>query len=100
MSELVRSGVRFERYSELKINFWKTFPVYCEPDLLVRFTGGNNPPLTLLIEVKLNSGKSGTGENDQLVNLQLLHDSLLLPDARGNGLRFVVYLTRALRMPS
>jgi hypothetical protein len=38
-----------------------------EPDLILTFEYADSPPLVVVVEVKLWSGKSGTGEDDQLV---------------------------------
>ncbi len=64
-------------YSSLDISFW---PSHCElgtPDLCLCFSGGRNSrPAVILVEAKLWSGKSGTGENDQLLRYLLLLERL------------------------
>jgi hypothetical protein len=89
-------GIDVERYTEIQFQFWRSCGRYGEPDLMLYFSGGNQPPLLLIVEMKLNSGKSGCGDNDQLKKyLELLGDDSELgmypspPD-----LRCVVYLTR------
>jgi hypothetical protein len=96
VSEMNQRGILFERYSELETRFWTCFPKYGEPDLLLRFTGVGIPPLTVVIEVKLNSGKSGVGSNDQLVRyLQLLRNKEQIPEWNVEDHRVLVYLTRS-----
>ncbi len=96
VTELNSRGILFERYSELETRFWTCFPKHGEPDLLLRFTGVGVLPLTVLIEVKLNSGKSGIGSNDQLVRyLELLRDREQIPEWNFEDHRVVVYLTRS-----
>jgi hypothetical protein len=74
-SELLRQSVRLEDYQGLEILFWKDCGRYGEPDLLLRFTAPSLRPVVVLIEVKLYSSKSGTGENDQLARyLRFLDD--------------------------
>ena len=96
-SELKNAGVRFERFTELTTTFWKTCLDYGEPDLILRFTGPTVRPLIVLVEVKLNSTKSSTGQNDQLARyLALLDDPAALPAWRcPEDRRYLVYLTRA-----
>lgn len=97
-SWICASGIRLAEYVKLEIHFWKTYANYGEPDLILCFSGGQQPPLIVLIEVKLDSGKSGTGVNDQLKRyLELLDDPAILgafPTTR-RELRCLVYLTRA-----
>jgi hypothetical protein len=95
-SQICADGIHFNRYSKLDIHFWKSWEGYGEPDLIMRFSGGDQSPLIIVVEVKLDSGKSGTGENDQLKRyLQLLDDrqalSLLFPESSH---RYLIYLTR------
>lgn len=82
-------------YERLTAHFWRAHPHHGEPDLLLVFAACGRPPLVLLVEAKLWSGKSGSGEYDQLVRyLRALDDlaglGLAVPaDAR----RYLVYLT-------
>lgn len=82
-------------YSRLQTHFWSFHPSHGEPDLILVFSGDGLPPLVLLIEVKLRSEKSGTGDNDQLAKyLRILNDL----DAVGIHVpaethRYLVYLT-------
>jgi hypothetical protein len=94
-STLTSSGIGPARYERLEARFWKSHPALGEPDLLLLFAGGPQPPLVVLIEAKLWSGKSGVEENDQLVRYLGVLDDL---DAVGLGVppeacRFLVYLT-------
>lgn len=95
-SELSRAGASFDRFTELTTLFWRDCLGYGEPDLILRFTGQGVCPLVVLIEVKLNSAKSGVGEDDQLARyLALLDDPSALPAwACGVDHRYVIYLTR------
>jgi hypothetical protein len=56
------------RYRKIKYFFWPRHKKHGEPDLILLFTGHvhNQEDLMLLVEVKFKSGKSSTGENDQL----------------------------------
>lgn len=96
VSELSERGIHFDRYSNVETRFWRCFPKHGEPDLLVRFTGDGVLPLTTVIEVKLNSGKSSVGSNDQLVHyLQLLKDKEQIPEWNVEDHRVLIYLTRS-----
>jgi hypothetical protein len=82
-------------YERLEVRFWRFHPTLGEPDLLLQFSGGPQPPLVILIEAKLWSGKSGTEERDQLVRyLGVLDDldavGVCVPPEAG---RYLVYLT-------
>ena len=95
-SRIYADGIRLNQYSKLDIHFWKSWENYGEPDLILCFSGGNQSPLIVVVEVKLDSGKSATGENDQLKRyLQLLDDRhalrLLFPESNH---RYLIYLTR------
>lgn len=100
-SELDAAGIRFENFTELTTMFWRTCSKYGEPDLILRFTGPTVRPLIVLVEVKLNSSKSGVGENDQLARyLALLDDPAALPDWQSQeDRRYLIYLTRARSQP-
>src|SRR5258708_17410599 len=96
-SRIGATGIRLIEYAKLEIHFWKSFSIYGEPDLVLCFSGGQQPPLLIVVEVKLDSGKSGAGENDQLKRyLELLDDPIALRDfpATERHLRHLVYLTR------
>jgi hypothetical protein len=84
-------------YTQVEIRFWRSLFAYGEPDLLIHFTGDTVSPLIMLIEVKLNSGKSGFGERDQLARyLSLLDDRRCVPEWPCDvGRRFLLYLTRS-----
>jgi hypothetical protein len=96
-SRICAAGVRLNQYSRLDVHFWKCWEHYGEPDLILCFSGGDQSPLIVVVEAKLDSGKSGTGDNDQLKRyLQLLDDAdalrVCLPESKH---RYLVYLTRA-----
>jgi hypothetical protein len=97
-SWICAGGIQLTEYEKLQVHFWKSFTNYGEPDLVLCFSGGQQPPLIVVIEVKLDSSKSGTGENDQLKRyLELLEDPAPLREfpATARELRCLVYLTRA-----
>ena len=82
-------------FTELTLHFWKNHPTLGEPDLILVFEGGSQPPLVVLIEVKLWAEKSGFGEYDQLARyLRILDDlgkvGVHVPSAAN---RFLIYLT-------
>jgi hypothetical protein len=56
---------------------------------------GEQPPLTILMEVKLDSPKSGCGANDQLSRYLNIASDLgnLTPSVSQGGASFVIYLT-------
>ena len=82
-------------YSSLKVFFWPWHRRRGEPDVLFSFTGIGLRPITVVVEVKLWSGKSG-GDEDQLVRYLKILDELQefqgfnLPDG---SLGAVLYLT-------
>ena len=96
-SRIRAAGVQLWHYPKLEIRFWEQCGRYGEPDLILHFSGGAQPSLIVVIEVKLDSGKSGSGGDDQLKRyLQFLNDSSALRDFPAPpSLRFLVYLTRA-----
>ena len=53
--------------THLEVQFWPRTECGGEPDLILTFKYPDSPALVVVIEVKLLSGKSGTGEHDQLV---------------------------------
>ncbi len=90
-------GVKITDYSSLRIYFWPYHPDFGEPDLILCFSGRDLQSLLVLIEVKLYSGKSGTGEDDQLVKYaKLLNEPHRLntddPLPKG-ALTALIYLT-------
>jgi hypothetical protein len=89
-------GVDLNAYDSLEIDFWSYFEIYGEPDLILYFTGLHCEPILLLIEVKLYSSKSGTGDNDQLAKyLRLIGDAQSTAKWKAaKHFRFVIYLTR------
>ena len=94
---LTEHSIALSAYQRLDMRFWGNFDTYGEPDLLLCFSGGDQEPLLVLIEVKLNSGKSSVGEKDQLAKyMGLIDDSshfAVWPSEP--HLRMLVYLTRA-----
>ena len=90
-------GVDALKFSGVRVRFWPYFPDYGEPDLLVQLFGDKVPSITILVEVKLHAGKSGTGEFDQLAKyFRLLNDPTCLLDWPCDiEKRFLVYLTKS-----
>jgi hypothetical protein len=95
--QLTVQGLSVSGYSCLKIHFWPSHSEFGEPDLVLSFSGTGLRPLVVLTEVKLWSGKSGTGEHDQLVkyvkilsDLRHLKTNESLPDG---PLTALLYLT-------
>lgn len=95
--QLTTQGLRISGYSSLKIHFWPSHAEFGEPDLVLCFSGTGLRPLVVLTEVKLWSGKSGSGEHDQLVkyvkilsDLRHLITNETLPDS---PLTALLYLT-------
>ena len=90
-----QTGHGLSEYSSLNVFFWPAHRRRGEPDLLLSFTGTGLRPITVVIEVKLWSGKSG-GDEDQLVRYMRILDELQdfwefkLPDG---SLCALVYLT-------
>jgi hypothetical protein len=96
-SRICAAGIQLANYSDLSILFWKCFERYGEPDIILHFSGGSQAPLIVIVEVKLNSGKSGAGEDDQLKKyLDLLDnwDTLFPYRKVDTNQRYLVYLTR------
>ena len=94
---LREQGSRVSEYSAVQIHFWPNHPKWGEPDLALCFTGSNLRPLVVVVEVKLNSEKSGSGDEDQLVkylgilsDLSALHVDVPMPV---NPFAALVYLT-------
>ncbi|HXA04638.1 MAG TPA: hypothetical protein VNY30_07360 [Bryobacteraceae bacterium] len=68
-------GAQMEQYSSLEVFFWPSHPSLGTPDLCLCFAGAGVRPLVIVVEAKLWSGKSGSGESDQLLRyLRLLAD--------------------------
>lgn len=63
---LCNASISVSKYTRLNAYFWPKHASLGEPDLALRFEGGDQQPLNVLIEAKLFAGKSGYGKNDQL----------------------------------
>src|ERR1700728_236567 len=89
-----RAGMGIEKYGSLRAIFWPRIPKD-EPDLMLVFTGPNLPALVVCVEAKLNAGKSGRGEKDQLARYLRACDSLdcMRPQIPKDAISVVVYLT-------
>jgi hypothetical protein len=84
-----------ESECEFSVSFWPSYKDYGEPDLLLRFSGSGVRSLLLIVEVKLNSYKSGSGSNDQLRRYyDLLQDKAALGSLLADDpITALVYLT-------
>jgi hypothetical protein len=82
-------------FSRLKVFFWREHETHGEPDLILVFTANGRPPLVVLVEAKLWSEKSGTGDRDQLVRyLRVLEDlDAVKVHVPAEADRYLVYLT-------
>lgn len=82
-------------FTRLKVHFWREHETHGEPDLILVFTADGRPPLVVLIEAKLWSDKSGTGDRDQLVRyLRVLEDlDTVKVHVPAEAARCLVYLT-------
>jgi hypothetical protein len=69
---LADSGVELSECNSLEIRFWPSHNVLGTPDLCLCFSGLQTLPSVIMIEAKLWAGKSGTGDNDQLLRYLLL----------------------------
>lgn len=102
---LTASQLRLRDYTSLDIRFWPTHSKLGTPDMLLCFSGPGIDPCVLIIEAKLWSGKSGTGEKDQLFRyLQLLEnlEELDLPlsaEQLRSAEAFLLYLTPRESLP-
>lgn len=95
-SELIHheAGCSLSSFSSLDAIFW---PGHDEgvPDLVLHFSGNQSRPVVIIIEAKLNAGKSGFGDHDQLARYMRILDSLeeLRPPLPQDALGLLVYLT-------
>jgi hypothetical protein len=72
---LRKNGASVSECTSLQIDFWPNHPEWGQPDLVLCFTGSLGRPIVVVFEVKLNSEKSGTEDEDQLVRyLRILDD--------------------------
>jgi hypothetical protein len=69
---LRNASVELSKADCVNVCFW---PSHCQlgtPDICICFSGERVRPLVVIIEAKLEAGKSGTGKNDQLLRYLLL----------------------------
>jgi hypothetical protein len=95
--ELKEKGVDFSQFHKLQVLFWEACGVYGEPDIVLRFTNADGLSIVIVVEVKLNSAKSSSGETDDQLEryLRLLDDDgFHLEWKMASACRFVMYLTR------
>ena len=90
------NGRSIESFETIEIHFWPNYRGLGRPDMAICFTGRNQKPLLVLVEVKLYSPIGGIGEHNQLVRYLKIMDDIRrlqapIPD---EALALVVYLTR------
>ncbi len=90
------TGKVFDNYDSLNVIFWPSHP-QGEPDVLLLFGSPGCRPIAIFIEVKLDAGKSGTGDDDQLARYLRVGDSLdyLNPATGPVSASILVFLTPA-----
>jgi hypothetical protein len=69
------TGEAIADYDRLEVIFWPSHPEG-EPDVLLLFRTESALTFAVFVEVKLDAGKSGAGENDQLARYLRIADSL------------------------
>lgn len=93
-SKLRDQGIELPQSCEWHISFWPYFSGYGEPDLILRLRTQTGRLIHLLIEVKLHSGKSGSGDDQLARYFSLLKDASAIPELGGSGsFAAVIYLT-------
>lgn len=92
---LIDRGLSVHNYTRLTVRFWPKHASFGEPDLVLRFEGGDQVPLNAIVEAKLYSGKSGHGEHDQLGRYAQIMDDLNAVgiDAAPSDHKVLLYLT-------
>jgi hypothetical protein len=60
------AGCSIASYARVRAIFWPRHAAFGTPDLILCFSGTNQRPFVLVVEAKLWSDKSGTGQYDQL----------------------------------
>ena len=90
------TGKGVAEYDQLQIVFWPAHP-FGKPDLLLIFETGSGLRYAVFVEVKLDSGKSGVGDDDQLARCLRVIDSLelLRPRLESIAGAALIFLTRA-----
>ncbi|HEV2470150.1 MAG TPA: hypothetical protein VGS78_13245 [Candidatus Sulfotelmatobacter sp.] len=88
------AGRSLSSYTNLRAIFWPNHPKGI-PDVVLHFHASKASPVVIIIEAKLEAGKSGTGDDDQLARYLGLLDSLgdLRPKVPSDAIRVLVYLT-------
>lgn len=93
------AGHRIREYLSLAAFFWPSHPLHGTPDMVLCFAGPGLRTFVLAIEVKLWSGKSGEGDQDQLCRYMRILDDLgaLVPGlgrkALADAVTALLYLT-------
>ena len=105
---LTDSGVELLECDSLEVRFWPSHRSFGTPDLCLCFSGARTLPSVIMVEAKLGAGKSGAGEDDQLLRYLLLLrqlDELELPFRaadRKRAVKALLFLTphRRLETPA
>jgi hypothetical protein len=89
-----RAGCSLSSYGCVQSIFWPNHP-QGTPDVVLLFQESGALPVVIVIEAKLEAGKSGAGDDDQLARYLQLLDSLdaLSPKVPSNAISILVYLT-------
>ena len=90
----LEAGCALGAFTSLQAIFWPEHERGI-PDLVLHFSGNQTRSVVVLIEAKLNAGKSGYGEYDQLARYLHILDSLgeLRPPLPSDAIALIVYLT-------
>ncbi|HTR34889.1 MAG TPA: hypothetical protein VMH80_03235 [Bryobacteraceae bacterium] len=93
-------NIRFSELTKVEAAFWPAHPRLGTPDVALCFSGRpDRSPFVLIIEAKLWSGKSGSGQDDQLRRYLSVLKSLntlplpAAPAALSNATTALLYLT-------
>jgi hypothetical protein len=92
---LEKQGVEIGTLEQLSVYFWPRHSLHGIPDLILIFTAPNARSLVIVVEAKLWSEKSGTGDFDQIARyLRLLDDpNGVNPKIPESSLDALIYLT-------
>lgn len=103
LEQLNSEGIELKSYHKVEYIFWTRNQNYGEPDLILIFSDHVDglEDFLLVIEAKHKSGKSGTGEYDQLLRYfeAINYDIENFTDPSVSGFRgkkgYIIYLTEA-----
>jgi len=88
------AGIAISQYESVEIVFWPQHPLG-EPDLVLIFRSPSAAPVVVVVEAKLNAGKSGCGPDDQLARYLCMCDDTtkLRPAVPQNAITMLIFLT-------